>query len=72
MKIIISNDIDNEITHNIFYTAVTRSYENLTIYWSKDTQNNILQRILVKNEMRDVGIFSSKTKHKIRDGNITL
>lgn len=72
VKIIISNDIDNEITHNIFYTAVTRSSENLTIYWPKDTQHNVLQHILVKNDMHDVSIFSSKTKHKIRDGNAIL
>jgi len=72
VKIVVSKDIDDEITHNIFYTAVTRSSENLTIYWSKDTQRQVLQRVLQRKEMRDIGIFSSKTKHKIRNGNIII
>lgn len=70
VKIVVSKDIDNEITHNIFYTAVTRSSENLTIYWSGDTQKRVLQRILMKYEIRDIGIFSTKTKHKIRNDNV--
>lgn len=67
VKVVISNDVDKEITHNIFYTAVTRSSKNLTIYWSKDTENAIMQQILVKQDERDIGIFSSKLKYKIRE-----
>lgn len=70
VKVVISNDVDKEITHNIFYTAVTRSSKNLTIYWSKDTENAIMQQILVKQEERDIGIFSSKFKYKIREKNL--
>lgn len=70
VKVVISNDIDKEISHNIFYTAVTRSSENLTIYWSKDTENNIMQQILVKQDERDIGIFSTKLKYKIREKKI--
>ncbi len=70
VKVVISNDVDKEITHNIFYTAVTRSSKNLTIYWSKDTENAIMQQILVKQEERDIGIFSGKFKYKIREKNL--
>ena len=70
VKIVICDDVDEEITHNIFYTAVTRSTSNLKIYWSKDTQLKILTKIMVKNDMRDVGILSGKKKYKIRDKNI--
>lgn len=67
VKVVISNDVDKEITHNIFYTAVTRSSKNLTIYWSKDTENAIMQQILVKQDERDIGIFSTKLKYKIKE-----
>lgn len=49
---------------------LTRSSKNLTIYWSKDTENAIMQQILVKQEERDIGIFSSKFKYKIREKNL--
>ncbi len=71
VKIVVSNDVDNEITHNIFYTAVTRSTKNLKIYWSKDTQNKIMKKILEIKDYRDVGIISSKAKYKIRDKNLS-
>lgn len=70
VKIVICDDIDDEITHNIFYTAVTRSTSNLKIYWSKDTQIKVLSKIMVKNDMRDIGILSGKKKYKVRDKNI--
>lgn len=70
VKVVISNDVDKEITHNIFYTAVTRSSKNLTIYWSKDTENAIMQQILVKQDERDIGIFSTKLKYKIKERQI--
>ena len=70
VKVVISNDVDKEITHNIFYTAVTRSSKNLTIYWSKDTENAIMQQIFVKQDERDIGIFSTKLKYKIKERQI--
>lgn len=72
VKIVICDDIDDEITHNIFYTAVTRSTDNLRIYWSKETQIKVLSKIMIKTDMRDVGILSSKKNFKIRDKNITI
>lgn len=70
VKVVINSDVDKEITHNIFYTAVTRSSKNLTIYWSKDTENTIIQQILVKQKDRDIEIFSGKFKYKIREKNL--
>lgn len=70
VKIVISNDVDLEITHNIFYTAVTRSSENLSIFWTGDTQKSILNRILVENDVRDIGIIKNKFKIKIKEKDI--
>ena len=30
------------ITHNIFYTAITRSKKHLKIYWSPETQEKVI------------------------------
>lgn len=66
VKIVIGNDVDDEINHNIFYTAITRSTYDLKIYWGKDTQRKVLDKISEKNKNRDIGIFASKMKYKIR------
>lgn len=67
VKIVISRDVDDEVTHNIFYTAVTRSTKNLTIFWSEDTQKKIMKKIIEKKSERDIGILSTKEGYKIRD-----
>ncbi len=42
VKIVVTDVIDEFITHDIFYTAVTRSKNKLKIYWSAQTEENIL------------------------------
>ena len=37
VKVVITEDIDEMITHNIFYTAITRARNNLRIYWSPES-----------------------------------
>ena len=32
VKIVITKEVDEMITHNIFYTAITRARENLKVY----------------------------------------
>lgn len=43
VKIIISNESENMITKNIFYTAITRAKKSLKIYWSAECQNKIIK-----------------------------
>lgn len=45
VKIIITDDIDELITHSIFYTAITRAREKLKIYWTKSVEKKVLGRI---------------------------
>ncbi|WP_179854232.1 ATP-binding domain-containing protein, partial [Helicobacter pullorum] len=45
VKIIIADEIDEQITHNIFYTAITRAKKNLTIHWSAEAQHKILKNL---------------------------
>ncbi|MBR2004587.1 MAG: AAA family ATPase [Thermoguttaceae bacterium] len=44
VKIVINDDIERQITHNIFYTAITRAKKRLKIYWSPETEKEILSR----------------------------
>ena len=42
VKVVISNEVEEKITHNIFYTAITRTRKYLTIYWSPETEKTVL------------------------------
>ena len=45
------------ITHNIFYTAITRAKSQLKIYWSPEVENKILSTIKPKNNNKDVNLL---------------
>lgn len=60
VKIIISDEIWEKITHNIFYTAITRARENLTIYRSPQTSKKILDSLVVGDCNRDANILKEK------------
>lgn len=59
VKIVITDEVDEQITHNIFYTAITRAKEDLKIYWSPETENKILQNLKRRNNQKDVGLLKS-------------
>ena len=61
VKIIITNEVEERITHNIFYTAITRAKEKLKIYWSPETENKILKELDVQNNSnKDVVLLKLK------------
>lgn len=60
VKIVISDEVDEMITHNIFYTAITRAKEKLKIYWSPESEKKILESLKARNNGRDVGLLKSK------------
>lgn len=59
VKIVITDEVDEQITHNIFYTAITRAKEDLKIYWSPEIENKILQNLKRRNNQKDVGLLKS-------------
>jgi ATP-dependent exoDNAse (exonuclease V) alpha subunit len=67
VKIIITDEIDELITHNIFYTAITRAREKLKIYWTPEVENKVLSTIKPKNVGKDVSLL--KIKLGKADGN---
>ena len=59
VKIVITNEVEELITHNIFYTAITRAKENLRIYWSPETEKKVLENLSKKDYNKDASLISS-------------
>lgn len=59
VKIVITDEIDELITHNIFYTAITRTRSKLKIYWTPEVEKKVLESIEPKNIGRDVSLLRS-------------
>ena len=57
VKIVITNEVDEMISHNIFYTAITRAKSHLKIYWSPEVENKILSTIKLKDNNKDVNLL---------------
>lgn len=50
---VITEEVDEMITHNIFYTAITRTKNMLKIYWSPESQEKIInafEKVDISNE----------------------
>lgn len=62
VKIVITNDVEELITHSIFYTAITRAREHLKIYWTPETEKAVLNGFSKKNFSKDVGLLKSFRK----------
>lgn len=60
VKIVITDANEDDITHSIFYTAVTRARERLRIFWTPETQQSVLKRISLRVNTKDVAILSSR------------
>lgn len=59
VKIVITNEAEERITHNIFYTAITRAKNKLKIYWSPETEQAVLKQLEVKNFAKDAYLLSN-------------
>ncbi len=60
VKIVITDEVEERITHNIFYTAITRAKEKLKIYWTPETENRILNNLSIENNRKDIALISNK------------
>ena len=58
VKIVITNETEERITHNIFYTAITRAKNKLKVYWSPETEQYVLERLEVKSSQKDAHLLS--------------
>ena len=60
VKIVITDEVGELITHNIFYTAITRAKERLKIYWSPETENKVLSSFKAKDNKRDMALLKAQ------------
>lgn len=64
VKVVIADEAEEQITHNIFYTAITRAKKELKIYWTAGTQEKILKRIKPIDNQKDWHLLKQKIKTK--------
>lgn len=57
VKVVITDEIEELVTHNIFYTAITRAKEELKIYWTPEAENKILSDLKKRDSSRDVALL---------------
>lgn len=62
VKVVITPNVEDRITKNIFYTAITRAKKKLKVYWSSDSQMKIFDSFTKKDSSRDIAIFRQKIK----------
>lgn len=60
VKIIITSNVEEQITKNIFYTAITRTKKYLKIFWSPESQMKIFDNMKKRNSTKDVAILKNK------------
>ena len=58
VKVVITSANEDDITHNIFYTAITRARQQLRIYWSPETQQAVISRLHTTDTKKDVALLS--------------
>lgn len=60
VKVVITDEIEEMVSHNIFYTAITRAKEKLKIYWTPETEKKILGHLKHKFSKKDVHLVRAK------------
>lgn len=60
VKVVITDANEDDITHSIFYTAVTRTRDRLQIFWTPETQQGVLQRLRRSANPKDVNLLASR------------
>ena len=60
VKIIITSNVEDEITKNIFYTAITRTKKHLKIFWSSETEDKIFENMKKRTSLKDISLLKKK------------
>jgi len=60
VKVVITDEVEEMITHNIFYTAITRARSELKIYWTPETGNAVLSGLKKRDSRKDVALLRLK------------
>ncbi len=60
VKLVFVDEVQDMVTHSIFYTAITRAKEELEIYWSPETADKVYEKIKTNLNKQDSYIFKNK------------
>lgn len=60
VKIVVTNANEEDLTHSIFYTAVTRAREHLRIFWTPETQRKVLANLRRTVNPKDVLLLAAR------------
>ncbi|MBV7411825.1 ATP-dependent RecD-like DNA helicase [Dermabacteraceae bacterium TAE3-ERU27] len=60
VKVVITEANEENVSHSIFYTAITRARKHLEIYWTPDTQNRILSRMEIRENKKDENLLQQR------------
>lgn len=70
VKIVITDEVEELVTHNIFYTAITRAREKLKIYWTPEVEEKVINRIKPRDISKDVQLLKNYLTGKQQDYSI--
>ena len=58
VKVVVTNATEEDLTHSIFYTAITRAREHLRIFWTPETQRKVLANLRRTVNPKDVQLLA--------------
>lgn len=70
VKIVITDEVEELVTHNIFYTAITRAREKLKIYWTPEAEEKVINRIKPRDISKDVELLKNYIRDKQKDDSL--
>lgn len=60
VKLVFVDEVQDMVTHSVFYTAITRAKEKLEVYWSPETADRVYEKIKSNLNKQDANIFKNK------------
>ncbi|MDI9919315.1 ATP-binding domain-containing protein [Rhodococcus sp. IEGM 1379] len=60
VKIVITDANEDNFSHSIFYTAITRARERLQIFWTPETQQAVLTQLQHRVNSKDVKLLTKR------------
>ena len=59
VKIVITDEVEELVTHSVFYTAITRAIKKLKIFWIPEVEEKVINRIRPRDISKDVQILKN-------------
>ncbi|WKG08215.1 ATP-dependent RecD-like DNA helicase [Nocardia sp. PE-7] len=60
VKVVITDANEDDISHNVFYTAITRARERLQIFWTPETEHAVLNSLQRNVNKKDVTLLMKR------------